>query len=201
MKEVLNMFENLKLKEPFEAFNQAPDIIIPLLNPEAADANYKAERVESREEDFVAFYLLLLDLNKFRDEVSTAWENYNRGVLDLVTASITTNTAVELARTLEENCSDQFTKPGGTEIMLPMFFNAHALDPDTGEMHKERPEDEFNFKTYDTADFVFWPAFIILFNFCRIHKPGQFLELPKEYVAGYDPTSDRSKKSEREQFK
>ena len=76
MDDVLNMFENLTLEDLLEEFQQAPNAIIPLVNPEVTGASYKAERVDSLNGGFLAFHLLLADLDKLRSEVNGTWEAY-----------------------------------------------------------------------------------------------------------------------------
>ncbi|KAF2685094.1 hypothetical protein K458DRAFT_387987 [Lentithecium fluviatile CBS 122367] len=136
MSDIINMFEDLELKEASKTFENGSDVAATPFVRAETDANYKSEQLENLEEDFLAFYLLLSDLNKLRTEVDRKWEGYKQGMLDLVTASITTNTAVDLARSLEEECNGRFKKYGGTEAMLPMLHNAQCLQAGTTEAHK-----------------------------------------------------------------
>jgi hypothetical protein len=103
IEEAINMFEHLDLEEPFEAFEQAPDVTHTNLNTPAPDVKYRAERLDGIQEGFFAFLLLLHELNRLRNEVIWCWEGYTQGLLDLIAASITTNTTVDLARAMEDN--------------------------------------------------------------------------------------------------
>lgn len=200
MHDVLNMFEHLNLEEPSEAFEQAPNVAVAPLKPEDADADYKAERIDSLQESFLAFYLLLSDLNSLRDEVSRAWEGYKCGLIDLVAASITTNTAVDLARAMEEDLKDMFSKHGGADKMLIMYYHGQCMQAGTTESYKERPGDEMNFRMYKVADLLFWPAFILLSSFSDVIQPKSLPEMKPGFFGTYAPSSDRSRKSSREKF-
>lgn len=200
MNEILDTFENLELEEPSEKLEQTPNVATAPMDAGAADANYKAEQPNSLNEDFLAFYLLLGDLNKLRTEVRRTWEAYKQGLIDLVAASITTKTAVDLARALEEDLKDQLAKYGGAGNMLTIFYNAQCEQAGTKESHKERPDDEFNFKMYDVANAIFWPAFLLLSSFCPVIKACCLPEMKPGFFGTYDPSSSRDKKTRREQF-
>lgn len=86
--EIFNMFEHLKLEDPYAAFVKEPDAT-PILAP-----IYKAERPNDIKKDFFAFHLLLHNLARLRTEVSYDLAGYKQGGHDLIAASVTTNTTV-----------------------------------------------------------------------------------------------------------
>jgi hypothetical protein len=105
--EVINMFENLDLEEPSEAFEQALKVTSA---PPVNHPIYKAELQNDGEESFFTFYLLLHDLNELRAEVSRSWTAYKIGGHDLVSASIATNVAVDLVRSMTEDLKSTCTE-------------------------------------------------------------------------------------------
>jgi hypothetical protein len=203
IEEVINMFEHLDLEEPSEAFEQAPDATHAKLNTPASDVAYRAERLDGIQEDFFVFLLLLHDLNRLRNEVKRCWEGYKQGLLDLIAASITTNTAVDLARAMEDDHKDIFERYQGASRMLDMYFAASCIGAGTTFDFKERRDDDFNFKMYDLAEAIFWPTSRLLGGFCGA-MPAQdsmTMEIKPGFYGIYDPSSNRDRKSARDQFK
>jgi hypothetical protein len=160
MNDIVNMFEHLDVEEPSGSFQQVPDAVTARPDPVDAESTFKAETLASQEEDFFAFYLLLSDFNKIRTEVKRTWEGYKQGLLDLVAVSITTNTAVDLARSLEDDCKHIFERQGGSDQMLAMYFHGQCLQNGTKESYKVRPRDEMNFTMYEVADSICVSAFL-----------------------------------------
>ncbi|KAF2703036.1 hypothetical protein K504DRAFT_452005 [Pleomassaria siparia CBS 279.74] len=200
IEEVINMFEKLELEVPSEGFKQAPDVARAEVDSAASNATYKAERVEGMQEDFFAFLLLLHDLNRLRNEVKTAWEGYKQGLIDLVAASITTNTAVDLARAMEDDMKDTLQKYGGAPTMLDMYYVASCMGAGTSVSHKERRGDDLNFKMYALADAIFIPTQRLLGGFCDAMEDGRTMEMKPGFYGIYNPSSDRSRKNARDRF-
>ncbi|KAH7071504.1 hypothetical protein BKA63DRAFT_555425 [Paraphoma chrysanthemicola] len=84
--EIVNMFEHLELEEPSET-------------PEATTSNLPAATESQAHVE-----------PTYKAELSTAWAGYKSGMHDLVAASITTNTAVDLARSMTDDLKGTFTK-------------------------------------------------------------------------------------------
>jgi hypothetical protein len=122
-------------------------------------------------------------------------------MFDIITASIFTITAVDLARSLEEECAVKFEKQGGINVMLPMYYDAQCREAGTTEAYREQTDDELNFQIYDLANAVFWPTFLILSSFCDVVEPGYLPNMKPGYFGYYISSSDRSKKSNGEKFR
>ncbi|KAH4204566.1 hypothetical protein HBI81_215390 [Parastagonospora nodorum] len=195
--EVFNLFEQLDLEEPSEALEQAPDII-----PSHAASSgpiYMAERPTDFEESSFALLLLLHDLHKLRAEVSTAWSRYKMCAEDLVAAAITTNTAVDLARSMVDDMKSIFSKYGGEICMLELWYNAECSAAGTSESHRDQPGDEMNVKVFNIANIIFWSAHQLLTAFCNDLRRIPFPDM-KRGTQKYVPQSDRNSKSLRELF-
>jgi hypothetical protein len=194
--EIFNLFEHLELEEPSAAFEQAPDNIP--VRPE--QPIYMAERPNDMEESFFAFALHLHDLSKLRSEVSTAWAGYKNGMHDLVAAAITTNTAVDLARSMTDDLKSTFVKNGGACRMLQIYYAAQCMATGTSAAHKMLPGDDMNFATYKLAESLFYPAHQLLNAFCNVLKVMPTPEMKRGIYGFYKPGSDRNRKSDREKF-
>ncbi|KAF2733386.1 hypothetical protein EJ04DRAFT_513260 [Polyplosphaeria fusca] len=198
--DIVNLFENLELEEPSKAFEDAPDMVPTPPLVQDTDANYVAEVLNDIGEAFVTLHLLLADLHKLRAEVKAAWEGYKLGLVDLVAASITTNTAVDLARAMEDDLKDLFGKYGGTQRMIEIFYAAQCMAAGYPELYCERPDDDFNFHLYHLADQIYKPCFTILTAFSKLVQPNYLPEYKPNFYGTYDPKSNRSKKPNRDKY-
>jgi hypothetical protein len=194
--EIFNLFEHLELEEPSAAFEQAPDNVP--LRPE--EPIYMAERPNDMEQSFFAFALHLHDLSELRSEISTAWAGYKNGMHDLVAAAITTNTAVDLARSMTDDLKSTFAKHVGACGMLQIYHAAQCMVTGTSEAHKMLPGDDMNFATYKLAESLFYPAHQLLNAFCNVLKVMPTPEMKRGIYGFYKPESDRNRKSDREKF-
>jgi hypothetical protein len=197
--EIINLFEHLALEELSEPVEQASETI--QTSPATLEPIYKAERQTDLEESCFALYLLLHDLNRLRTEVSTVWARYKVGAQDLVAAAITTNTAVDLARSMTDDLKGIFSKHGGEIRMLQIYYAAQCLAAGTSESHKVRPGDDINLKMFDIADMLFWPAYQLLNAFCDVLRVNPTPEMKRGIYGHYEPHSDRDSKSARDKFK
>ena len=82
----------------------------------------KVEDFTDRLEASAAILYLLQDLQKIRENITTCWEDYEKGEMDLVAAALTSDTALEPARRMEED-SDIFASYGGTEQLLETYHD------------------------------------------------------------------------------
>lgn len=188
--ELVNMFDSLEVYEPSEEFLQAPDVTHAADVAAEAAPKYEAEHVQSIEEGFLAFQLLLVDLSRLRAEISRTWTGYKIRMFDLVPASITTNTAIDLARAMEEELESLFAKYGGSERMLQLFFRAHCIQAGQEEAYREIPGDDINFKMYEVADSIFWPTYLLLSGFRDLFDPQHSPEYKPGTCGTYDPASE-----------
>lgn len=200
---VTNQFEGLDVQKTSEAFLQAPDLPISA-TASATDGkpevSYEAERMQDLEEASFAFTLLLRDFDELRNTISNAWEAYKIGASDLVSASIMTNAALDLARRAEEDVQHLFDKFGGTEKMINAFYAIYCNREGHDPAAKERPRDDMNFRAYDIAESIFFPTFSLLSSFGDMVRGDMLLPYKPGHFGTYDKTRDRSQKTAREKF-
>ncbi|KAF1928340.1 uncharacterized protein M421DRAFT_5391 [Didymella exigua CBS 183.55] len=177
-----------------EAFDHALNAT-PALEP-----IYKAKRPNDLEGDFSALHLLLHSLPKMRTEVSHAWAGYKEGGYDLIAASITTNTAVDLSHSVVEGLKIASAKHGGASRMLQIFHASQCVASGTSEAHKQRPADDMNFAMFKVADALMWPAYLIPDAFSGMHKVNPHAETKTGFYGTYSPSSNRDRKSDNDKF-
>jgi hypothetical protein len=102
-----NMFENLTVEEPPE-----PDDFDPVVRKQDAVENISVTASDSADWDkleaFVASVYLSRDSHRFREAIQEVWTFYQQGRMDLMAAAMTTNTAIEFCRRLQEEFEETF---------------------------------------------------------------------------------------------
>lgn len=78
----------------------APDVVLP-----AADYDVEEYEDSAGEDAHLAFSALLQDVLTLRAETNKLWNNYTTGPLHLSPVAVASNTAVDLARQMEEEIS------------------------------------------------------------------------------------------------
>ena len=113
-------FNGLEVEEPSEEFLRAPSTVSKWPDPQAS-LRYEAERA-GLDEALFAVFLILEDYDKSYTLVCESWQGYREGTLDLVSVSLMTNTAIDLARRLEDDAKALFDKYGGShELLLKLY--------------------------------------------------------------------------------
>lgn len=195
-----NIFDNLKLEELSQAFLDAPDIV----RATGADANdeshYEAEVIQSPEERYLAAHCLFQDIRNIRNFLRALWSNYRELQIDLVAASVTTNTAVDLVRDLENDFTHRFPDMSGYEEISHFFYVVQCAHRGQHPSHKERADDYFNFKMYDIAEESMMPTYIILNSLQDIISPVHALVYKPGHFGHRDTTTTWSQKSPRGKF-
>jgi hypothetical protein len=167
-----NRFPGLDVEEPSEAFLQAPDVVIPMPAGARTDVEYEAERPPDFEEAYVAFERLLQDTRKIRRVLQETWEGYRRGMFDLVSATLTTNCALDLVQHMEGQIGPLLEAHGGTKTFLGRVYPAMCVVEGADPKVRERPDDPINFRTYKLAESLFIPTNMCHTSFRAIVEKG-----------------------------
>ncbi|KAE8354727.1 hypothetical protein BDV28DRAFT_130402 [Aspergillus coremiiformis] len=200
-KDDVNKFVGLEVQEPSKEFLQAPDVpATASLPPVDSEAKYEAERMQNLEEAWFALKLLVEDYNTFRTVIRETWSGYRQGVFDLVAVSLMTNTALDLARRLENDAEIFFAQVGGPEEMLKMMYLALCMEKGEDHTFQERLGDDMNFRMWEASSAIFLPAYLLLEAFVRIIDSRHIPVYKPGFYGQYDPASDRTKKNAREKF-
>lgn len=177
-----NAFENLTVEEPSEAFLKAPGF-------QAHESNL-ADRmiyeiqdlflgcIEGYLEESFAAASLFKDINKLYAHSVQIWQQYKEGKVDLMTASIISNTAIEFMRRLEEDFFEQFPRfwnidedflkqfkrydpkhKDAQQIINVMFREKCSTEGKTmnnkNMLEDHLPNANFNLELYDDAQYLF----------------------------------------------
>jgi hypothetical protein len=106
-----NLFEVLEVYEPSAEFINAPDMTPS--TPSETEYTVEVEE-DSLFEALFTMTALMDDLARLRREISDLWTDYNSGKRDLAAVSAVTHSAIDLARSYEEEVRPLFQKNGGT---------------------------------------------------------------------------------------
>lgn len=143
-----NTFDILGVYEPSEAFLNAPDVAIP---PRAA-AEYVAEQQDTHQDAMFALVVLIHDYDRLRREIRLLWARYERGELDLAAVSVATNTAFELARSMEDDVKPLFDKfEGALHLLSKAFFIATCRNASVDATESQNPLGLNNMKEHPLA--------------------------------------------------
>ena len=163
-------------------------------------ACYEAEQLQDAKEALVLFQLLMEDIRMIRRVVQHTWEGYRLGMCNLVSTSITTNTAVDLVRRMEEDSQSIFDKHGGSEHLHDCLYVGncfkHGEDPELAE----EPRDCFNIRMYDVAEQLFLPTYCMLRAFYCAAGEGDVPTYNPVDPVHYNPSDDRSLMTDREKL-
>ncbi|KAM3499751.1 hypothetical protein MY10362_007013 [Beauveria mimosiformis] len=166
-----NLFGVLDVYQTSSQFEEQPDAVPPP-PPAPAQTAYVAEQGTSAMDLVFAMTALLGDLSQLRAKIMELWTYGDAEVLDLASVSVATNTAFELARSLEEDLEPLFKEVGGTHAFVTTYFRslckASGLDP----MAKEQPGDPYNLAAYHVADHCFINTLTLVSSFTATAMPG-----------------------------
>lgn len=180
--QISNMFDNLDIQEPSQTFLDAPDVELATDIEAVGEPDYEAEKLHSIEEQYMATHCLFQDVKNIRSFLRQLWTSYKDGDLSLVAVSISTNTAIDFVRSMEQDLLQQFPDKSDYESIMGIFYVAQCLHRGHNPSTKQRSEDSFNFEVYDLAEEVMVPTYIVLESLQRIitpntlpiYKPGYF---------------------------
>jgi hypothetical protein len=169
-----NAFAGLTLKEPSDKFLNAPTPEKVQLPIEADDgARYQAERLQKIGEQYLAAHCLLADISSIRSHIKSLWTMYRDGQIDLHSVSVTTNTAVELVRGMQEDYDANFPDHSDFEGLIKTFYIAQCVFKGQDPNRRQRPGDIINMAMYDLADQILLPTYTMMASLSDVVAPGQ----------------------------
>lgn len=169
-KGISSLFEILDVYEPSAAFEAAPDVVLPSRN----EPEYTVEvEKNSLFEAIFAMTTLMDDLSRMRTEIAKLWTRYEAGGMDIAAVSVATNTAIELARSFEEEVKPLVQENGGSSEFHVNYFHAVSAALGVDAEAKQRPTDDYNFAAYDTADALLINPLILIIAHVRANPLGK----------------------------
>lgn len=193
-----NMFGNLDIEEPSQTFVDAPDIETTIGIKTVNEPNYEAEKLQSLEEQYLAAYCLFQDVKIIRSFLGQLWANYKDGALSLVSVSITTNTAVDFVRRMEQDILQQFPDMSDYQSIVELFYKSQCLYRGHDPNGRQRAGDFFNFEVYDLTEEVMMPTYIVLEALQKAARPGQIPLYKPGFFGVRDTSTEWTQKSARD---
>ncbi|KAF3189616.1 hypothetical protein TWF225_002757 [Orbilia oligospora] len=154
-------------------------------------------------ESFFMAFCLLDDLNTLRDFIKETWTEYKDGMIDAMTAAVTTNSAVILGK---EMIDDVFSKidrtyfPDSQSISTTMYKLRCLLDNVPSDASRRRANEPFDLETLDTADWALATATILLQSFIPVLQPGHCPFYRKGHFGPVDTSKPYTKRSNEQKF-
>jgi hypothetical protein len=162
--DITNVFAQLHLDQPSEAFINAPSAVSTTIPKET----YTAEPSRTVQEMYLAFHCLLEDLEVLRKYLKQIWSGYAWGISDLTACSVTATVAIDIARRSTQSFinefGDLFDYFRVANDFLAMEYMHKGLD--TSKPHPQG--DPYNFEASSMADFMYLSTFIILNTFKEV---------------------------------
>ena len=197
-----NIFAGLTLEEPSDEFlNSAPLKKAQELSAKVDDGTrYQAERLQKIEEQYLAAHCLLAEISSIREHIKSLWALYRDGQMDLDSASITTNTAVELVRRIQEDYDKNFPDHSDFEGLIRTFYTSQCVSKGQDPNHKQRPDDTINMAVYDLADQILLPTYTIMTSLSDVIAPGKIPLYKPGHFGFRDLSTEWSQKSPHDKF-
>lgn len=198
--QVSNMLDKLDIQGPTQTFLDAPDLK-PVIGVNAVqEPDYKAEQLQKLDEQYLATYCLFQDVSSIRSFLRQLWTNYRDGNIALMAASITTNTAIDFVRILEQDFMQSFPDRFDYGSIMLLVYAVWCENRGQNPHDKQQPGDSFNFEVYDLAEEVMLPTYVILRYLQKFIRPNQILSFKPEFLGARDTTVAWTEKSDREKF-
>lgn len=198
--QISNIFDNLDIEEPSQVFLDAPDVERTTGTKSPPEPIYEAEKMQSMEEQYLATHCLFQDVRSIRTFLRQIWANYRDGGLSLIAVSITTNTAIDFIRNMEQDFSKQFPDKTDYESILNLFYKVQCLHLGHDPSAKQRADDHLNFAVYDLAEEVMMPTYIVIEALQKVISPNNLPLYKPGYCGTRDTTIDWVKKSARDKY-
>ena len=203
-----NQFDHLELEEPIDIDDTSPALsaATPTTGATASKAHdkvscrveYQSDNDEDDEEKYFAMYCLFTDLHGLRTFIGKTWEDYSDGKMDLMAASVLTNTAFDLVRRTETKFFTALPEFESAQKLIQFFMLFISILRGVNPRHRERPDDWFNYEVADVAQWLYLPTFILLDGFCDVIQPRQMPLMKPGFFGIYDPKADRKAMSLRQ---
>lgn len=188
-----NIFEALTLEESLDVVDSSS--VPKSVQPDRKPLPRQTYDIESMHDDILTSSLFFFhDLNEIRELIRAVWLDYSQGKADLSTASLVTNTAIEIIqRNLDDHLAAMAGQHGAPEqqnwIWWVYAHICHGMD----FQNLETPEDPINFETYQQADYVCYLVFDIIQAFMEGNPSHQLTFIKNRHGSTEFPESPRER--------
>ncbi|WWC86002.1 uncharacterized protein L201_000873 [Kwoniella dendrophila CBS 6074] len=187
-KSTQNRFAELESKQEDEV-EDLPDIYLPEppCPPSATPARIRCTPEPDQEELIIRVLAFFEDMHDIRDEIVAIWERYKSRQIDLITASVTTNTALELLKKPNEDIVKHVLPAFGGDfrLVIAILYNILTM-PHTGRLNRQivnfnliNDNDILNTTIYDHLllplnQLLHGMSDVIVDGFAPIYRPGHY---------------------------
>lgn len=199
--QISNIFDSLDIQESSQSFLDAPDVQLETDIGDSREPNYEAEQSQSVEEQYLATHCLFQDVKQIRSFLRQLWASYKDGDISLVAASITTNTAIDFVRGLEQDILQRFPDKHGYETIVAIFYCAQCASRGHDPFSKRDLDDDFNLEGYDLAEAVMLPTYLFLECLQRDIAPNHIPVYRPTHDEVRDTTTPWTERSDREKVR
>ncbi|TLD03393.1 uncharacterized protein PgNI_12321 [Pyricularia grisea] len=155
-------------------------------------------------QSFFRILCLLHDLSNWRRFLSDTWTEYSCSKVDLATAAVVTDTALQLARDLVqdvlEDLQHQFPVGGVGLQQLVVSVAAQRAGISLHPSLSQQGGLPYNEELADIAEFAFFPTGVLLQSFLAVLQNDNIPVYKPGYYGSYNAKADRPKMSVVEKF-
>ncbi|KAG4433195.1 hypothetical protein IFR05_011330 [Cadophora sp. M221] len=190
-----NRFASLEVEEPVEPkTGPAPKAELPIYELQAS------KEANKDEENLFLVFCLFDDLARLRSYVMDVWEQFKQGKVDLITASVVTNTAFQLAIRAQDEILVDFPASADYDVVLTLLVTrlskAHNTAVAAGAQGEVEIDDNLGFEIDDNlAQWIYAPAHSLLDSFCDVLDPKFVPMMKRGHFGIYNPRADRTRMS------
>ncbi|KZZ92551.1 hypothetical protein AAL_06177 [Moelleriella libera RCEF 2490] len=198
----VNRFAVLTVQEGDDDVKTGPDrrAMVPVEAAEDED-NDDGAGDDCSSHQYFRMLCLFRDLRTWRSFISETWKEYGEFKIDLMSATIVTETALQLARELIQEVTDNVAAELSQGLkMQQLIYCAASIargKPTMGSVKLGLP---FNKDLADIADWCYMGIGSLLGSFADVLKDGSLPVYKPGYFGVYNPKADRAKMSMVERF-
>lgn len=199
----VNQFSKIETQKLSKEFSRAPAAEVSgTKDSTAATPNYKAETLQGLNDALFLFSLFMNDMKGLQNVILNMWANVLTRSVDLVSASMATNTAIDLVRRIEDEITPVLNRQdSGPMSFYEAYLNMIVVTSGHDLFYREEPDDDSNFHAYAVLEDHFYNIHELLISFRRaITESIESSESKFSYLGTYDMNSDWDTKSNREKY-
>jgi Family of unknown function (DUF6604) len=171
-----NLFAALDVEELAESYTMATSHNLSLSKHQTSyEFKLAKGKKDAEQAKLFALFCLFEDLNRIRTSVSNVWKKYKEQEIDLITASVTTNTAIQLAIRVQSETLAAFPKYRLNRLAVMSVLRQFAETPE--DFREEDLGDRF--EPENIAQWIFGPVYLHL-KFMKQSFPGPYN--PKQII-------------------
>lgn len=202
----VNQFATLTVEEPEEIPEPSDSSkqLVQVELVEEADVDAEERELKHLSHAYFQVFCLFRDLQNMRAFIRQTWEDYRDNKLDIMTASVVTDTAMQLARAAAEelvHIPSVSPEDLSDEVQAQLMLYDMAC---TARGNHEPASNElgltFNVDMADEAEWCFIPTSTLLQSFVPVMQQENVPDFKKGHFGDYDPKADRSRMSVAERF-